>query len=74
MGEFVNPAWLKVLAYAVAFVIAGAQRVAAVQILRRVDELMYKRILVPLENSPYDEAILDHVRKLARAAATRRSC
>lgn len=27
---------------------------------------MYKRILVPLENSPYDEAILDHVRRLAR--------
>ncbi len=27
---------------------------------------MYKRILVPLENSAYDQAILDHVRKLAR--------
>jgi nucleotide-binding universal stress UspA family protein len=27
---------------------------------------MYKRILVPVENSPYDEAILDHVRKLAK--------
>lgn len=27
---------------------------------------MYTRILVPLENSPYDEAILDHVRALAR--------
>jgi nucleotide-binding universal stress UspA family protein len=27
---------------------------------------MYKRILVPVENSAYDEAILDHVRKLAR--------
>src|SRR5919199_1137684 len=27
---------------------------------------MYKRILVPLEHSPYDEAILAHVRKLAR--------
>ena len=27
---------------------------------------MYKRILVPLEHSPYDETILDHVRKLAR--------
>jgi len=27
---------------------------------------MYTRILVPLENSPYDEAILDHVRNLAR--------
>jgi nucleotide-binding universal stress UspA family protein len=26
---------------------------------------MYKRILVPLENSPYDTAILDHVRSLA---------
>ena len=27
---------------------------------------MYKRILVPLEHTPYDEAILAHVRKLAR--------
>ena len=27
---------------------------------------MYTRILVPLEHSPYDDAIVDHVRKLAR--------
>ena len=27
---------------------------------------MYKRILVPLENSPYDEAIVTHVRDLAK--------
>ena|SRR5690348_11102595 len=27
---------------------------------------MYKRILVPVEHSPYDETILQHVRKLAR--------
>lgn len=27
---------------------------------------MYKRILVPLEHTPYDAAILDHVGKLAR--------
>ena len=27
---------------------------------------MYRRILVPLEHSAYDDAILDHVRKLAR--------
>jgi nucleotide-binding universal stress UspA family protein len=26
---------------------------------------MYKRILVPLENTAYDEAILEHVRRLA---------
>jgi nucleotide-binding universal stress UspA family protein len=26
---------------------------------------MYKRILVPLEHSPYDAAIVEHVRKLA---------
>ena len=26
---------------------------------------MYKRILVPLEHSPYDDTILTHVRKLA---------
>ena len=28
---------------------------------------MYKRILVPLENSAYDQAILDHVTRLAHA-------
>jgi nucleotide-binding universal stress UspA family protein len=27
---------------------------------------MYKRIMVPVENSPYDAAILTHVRQLAR--------
>jgi nucleotide-binding universal stress UspA family protein len=27
---------------------------------------MYSRIMVPLENSPYDETILTHVRRLAR--------
>jgi nucleotide-binding universal stress UspA family protein len=27
---------------------------------------MYQRILVPVEHSPYDEVILEHVRKLAR--------
>jgi nucleotide-binding universal stress UspA family protein len=27
---------------------------------------MYTRILVPLENSPYDKTILDHVRRLAQ--------
>jgi len=31
-----------------------------------VARLMYARILVPLENSRYDETILAHVRKLAR--------
>jgi nucleotide-binding universal stress UspA family protein len=27
---------------------------------------MYRRILVPLEHSPYDDAIVEHVKKLAR--------
>ena len=27
---------------------------------------MYKRILIPLEHSEYDQAILTHVRELAR--------
>ncbi len=27
---------------------------------------MYRKILVPVENSPYDDAIVDHVRDLAR--------
>ena len=32
---------------------------------------MYGRILVPLENSPYDAAILTHVRSLARHCGAR---
>jgi nucleotide-binding universal stress UspA family protein len=28
--------------------------------------IVYTRILVPLEHSPFDEAIIDHVRELAR--------
>lgn len=30
-----------------------------------MDHVMYKRILVPLEHSDYDRAIVDHVRRLA---------
>jgi len=29
---------------------------------------MYKRILVPLENSPHDDAILQHIRELVRGS------
>ena len=32
----------------------------------RLDRLMYKRILVPVENSTYDVAIIEHVRRLAK--------
>jgi nucleotide-binding universal stress UspA family protein len=28
---------------------------------------MYQRILVPVEHSPYDDVVLDHIRKLVRA-------
>jgi nucleotide-binding universal stress UspA family protein len=31
---------------------------------------MYKRILVPLEHSPYDTAIVEHVRELARVCGS----
>lgn len=31
---------------------------------------MYKRILIPLENSPHDRAILDHIRQLVRGPET----
>lgn len=31
---------------------------------------MYGRVLVPLEHSPYDRCILDHVRLLARACSS----
>ena len=31
---------------------------------------MYRRILVALENSPYDACIVDHVRKLARCCGS----
>src|SRR5205814_1943051 len=33
---------------------------------RRPGGLMYARIMVPLENSPYDATILAHVRQMAR--------
>jgi nucleotide-binding universal stress UspA family protein len=32
---------------------------------------MYKHILIPLENSPADETILTHIRRLARLAGAR---
>ena len=32
---------------------------------------MYKRILVPLENSRYDRVILEHVREIARLCGSR---
>jgi nucleotide-binding universal stress UspA family protein len=37
-----------------------------------VDDLipMYRRVLVPLEHSPYDAGILEHVRKLARCCGS----
>ena len=31
---------------------------------------MYSKILVPLENTPYDDAIVDHVKDLARACGS----
>lgn len=31
---------------------------------------MYKKILVPVENSPYDDAIVDHVTELARICSS----
>lgn len=31
---------------------------------------MYSRILVPLENSPYDDAIVDHVKELAQVCGS----
>jgi nucleotide-binding universal stress UspA family protein len=31
---------------------------------------MYKRILVPLEHSPYDAAIVEHIRELARVCGS----
>ena len=38
----------------------------AVSILHRIGGLMYERILVPVEHTPFDDVILTHVRKLAR--------
>src|SRR6185295_9082798 len=43
-----------------------AQRVAAHPDRAPMDGVMYKRILVPLEHSEYDAAIVDHVRQLAK--------
>src|SRR4029453_11431299 len=42
------------------------QRLDAAADLPRMAGLMYRRILVPLECSSYDEAILEHVARLAR--------
>src|SRR5207237_160888 len=42
------------------------QRVAAGPDFWWLAALMYKRILVPVENTSYDEAILNHVRGLAK--------
>src|SRR3989454_6122268 len=60
MGEFVNPTWVKALAYFVAIVIAGLNAWLLAQTFRLV-RLMYARILVPLEHSPADDTILAHV-------------
>src|SRR5207253_180721 len=48
----------------------GAQCMAARADDSGVDELMYKRILVPLENTDTDHAIVDHVRKLAKLSSS----
>jgi nucleotide-binding universal stress UspA family protein len=40
--------------------------VASLSDIPKLDGVMYKRILVPLEHSPYDAAIIDHVRELAK--------
>src|SRR2546428_12229043 len=55
MGEFVNPPWLKALAYGVAGLIALFNGWLLVQTFTWVAEPMYRRILVPLEHSPADE-------------------
>ena len=58
-----------------AIVIAGLNVWLLVQTVRGAGStLMYKRILVPLEHSAYDDAILEHVRELARVLRRRRSC
>jgi nucleotide-binding universal stress UspA family protein len=31
---------------------------------------VYRKILVPVENSPYDDAVIDHVRELARVCGS----
>ena len=69
MGEFVNPRWLKGLAYVVAVVIALAQRLAAGADVPRLAGLMYQRILVPLENSPADAPSSSTSGQLARHTA-----
>src|SRR5262249_31613210 len=43
----------------------GTERLAARSGRAKLVELMYKRILVPVEHSDYDIAIIEHVRKLA---------
>ncbi|MFL5466639.1 MAG: universal stress protein [Gemmatimonadaceae bacterium] len=43
---------------------------AAASILSRIGELMYQRILVPVDHSDYDAVILTHIRKFARSCNT----
>ena len=76
------PRWVRWLAWPVAVVIAGAERLAAAPgrgggcrpvggVRRRT---MYKRILVAVEHSAADRTIVDHIQPLARRCDARRSC
>ena len=65
MGEFVNPLWVKVLAWTVAVIIAALNVYLLYQTFVGLN-YMYRRILVAIENSPADRTILD-----ARVASSR---
>ena len=81
MGEFVNPTWLKVLAYLVAMVIASLNVWLLFQTVRAGSRsaALVRSAHVPAHPRSaralrYDDAILDHVRELARLLRRRRSC
>ena len=82
MGEFANPLWIKILGWTVAAIIIVLNvkllfdtfmpEVARRGLLRLPwpavpnNFAMYQHILIPLENSAADQAILDHIKPLAK--------
>ena len=68
MGPFTNKLWINALAWPVVIVIAGLNVYllyqTAIAFFRGIN--MYHRILVAIEHSKADAAILEHIEKLAR--------
>ena len=68
MGRFVSPTWVQIAGLDDRDHHRGPERLAALSDVRGSVEIrvMYRRILVAVENSTADRTILDHVEQLAR--------